>query len=78
MPIYEYQCDACGQQFEKLTSYAKADKMSCVHCASEKTRRLLSKFGVSAGSKPADCPMSPAMTRSGGHSCGAGACSHCA
>ncbi|HEX6781755.1 MAG TPA: zinc ribbon domain-containing protein [Solirubrobacterales bacterium] len=40
MPIYEFECEACGSRFEELvTADATA---ACPSCGSERTRRLLS------------------------------------
>ena len=40
MPIYEYQCKGCGQQFEALVR--KSDTPSCPACRSTDLERLLS------------------------------------
>lgn len=48
MPIFEYRCESCGQQFEKLVPRAKADTVACTACGSAKTARSLSVFGVGA------------------------------
>lgn len=33
MPLYEYHCNECGEEFEKIVSFAEADKMPpCPHC----------------------------------------------
>lgn len=41
MPIYDYQCDACGLRFEKMlkADAAKAE-LACTRCASLAQRRL--------------------------------------
>ena len=46
MPIYEFQCRACGHQFEALVR--GADKAACPSCRSEDLERLLSMFAVSS------------------------------
>ncbi len=53
MPIYDFQCDSCGEQFEEL---ARIDETpACPACGSAATQRLLSpiapphKFGLRGG-----------------------------
>jgi putative FmdB family regulatory protein len=40
MPIYEFECEACGARFEELTPAGAA--VACRQCGSERTRRLYS------------------------------------
>lgn len=48
MPIYEYQCKACGHEFEYLT-FGK-DNPCCPACQGKKVCRLMSACGfVSKG-----------------------------
>lgn len=42
MPIYEFECEECGDRFEELV-LADADAVACPHCGSERARRLLSQ-----------------------------------
>ena len=44
MPIHEYKCRSCGQQFEALVR--SADVPACPACASVDLERLLSMFAV--------------------------------
>jgi putative FmdB family regulatory protein len=45
MPIYEYQCLACGKRFSLLAPLAKAgDKPACPKCSGTKTEKLMSRF----------------------------------
>ena len=46
MPIYEYECRACGSQFERLVRNAEA--VTCPSCDSSEVQRLLSMFAVSS------------------------------
>jgi putative FmdB family regulatory protein len=49
MPIYEYQCQACGAEFEELTHASSADqRVRCRACESRQVRRVLSAFAVHA------------------------------
>jgi putative FmdB family regulatory protein len=47
MPILEYRCRACGQQFEFLKLPATVDAARCPACQSEDLERLLSGFAMS-------------------------------
>ena len=42
MPIYEYQCRACGRRFELRQSFSDDPAKICPHCAAEDVQRLLS------------------------------------
>jgi putative FmdB family regulatory protein len=42
MPIYEYQCRACGRRFELRQSFSDEPARLCPHCGVEDVRRLLS------------------------------------
>ncbi len=57
MPLYEYRCNECGEEFEKMLRFSEADRLpACPKCASSQTQKRLSKvasFGESAaGSVP--------------------------
>jgi putative FmdB family regulatory protein len=48
MPLYEYQCRACGKSFEMLRRMQDADKdLQCPDCESDEIERLLSTFSTS-------------------------------
>jgi putative FmdB family regulatory protein len=40
MPIYEFECEACGARFEELVRTGA--EVACKACGSERTRRLYS------------------------------------
>lgn len=45
MPLYEYRCEGCGQQFEQVQSVnARAEDTVCPHCHERKATRLMSAF----------------------------------
>ena len=47
MPIYEYRCEECEKEFEKLVLSPSANKpVECPHCGSEKVLKAISLFGV--------------------------------
>lgn len=45
MPTYDYQCDACGHEFELFQSITESHKRKCPACNKLKLRRL---FGTGA------------------------------
>ena len=47
MPIFEFKCEDCCNQFETLAK--KDEQVICPKCQSKNTRKLLSKFGFASG-----------------------------
>ncbi|MCM2130666.1 FmdB family zinc ribbon protein [Larsenimonas rhizosphaerae] len=45
MPIYEYQCKACGQRLEKLQKISAAPLVECPACDAPALERLVSAAG---------------------------------
>lgn len=45
MPTYDYECDACGHEFELFQSISDPVKRKCPECSKLKLRRL---FGTGA------------------------------
>ena len=45
MPTYDYECDACGHEFELFQSISENVKRKCPECGKQKLRRL---FGTGA------------------------------
>lgn len=45
MPIYEYECDACGYAFERIQSFNDDPVSKCPRCAGA-VRRVISPVGV--------------------------------
>jgi len=45
MPTYDYECDACGHEFELFQSISDSVKRKCPECSKLKLRRL---FGTGA------------------------------
>jgi putative FmdB family regulatory protein len=69
MPIYEYRCRGCGQDFEKYVHSAAA-AVACPACAGADVRRKLSVFGLrSEGPVASTVP-------AGGGCCGGGCSCH--
>ena len=53
MPIFDYQCRACGNQFELVV--LKSTVIACPACAGSDLEQLLSGFAVSSdGSRKAN------------------------
>ena len=49
MPLYEYQCPKCGEQFEEIVPFSRADEVVCEKCGYEKPERLMSTFATAGG-----------------------------
>ena len=45
MPFYEYRCDSCGHQLEKLQRMNDAPLTECPECEESALRRLISAAG---------------------------------
>ena len=46
MPTYDYECDACGHEFELFQSFSEAVKRKCPECGKLKLRRLIGAGGA--------------------------------
>jgi len=52
MPIYEYVCTDCGNQFELIRGMKEANTpIDCTHCHSQHTNRKLSRFYAQSGGR---------------------------
>lgn len=45
MPTYEYECSACGHEFEALQSMTDPKLTQCPKCAKKKLQRLIGTGG---------------------------------
>jgi len=45
MPIYEYQCQSCGHQFEKLQKISDPVLKQCPNCEKPELNKLISAAG---------------------------------
>ncbi|MBK9675844.1 MAG: zinc ribbon domain-containing protein [Betaproteobacteria bacterium] len=71
MPIYEYACTKCGQEFETLV---RSDTVpDCPNCHSTELEKKLSVFST-AVSTTKSAPAAPGPCGSCGHPDGPGAC----
>jgi len=70
MPIYEYICDDCKNEFEKIV-INKQQEISCPRCSSKRATIQLSVFSsaTAGGSAKSSTPQS-----SGGGGCCGGGC----
>ena len=72
MPIYEYVCMDCNNQFEVIRTMMAADEpIACVNCEGIQTSRMLSLFNAQSGGRVV------AGGNSGCASCSSNACSTC-
>jgi putative FmdB family regulatory protein len=46
MPLYEYQCEACGQRFEMIQKFSDAPPDACRLCGKGPVQRLLSSPAI--------------------------------
>ena len=47
MPVYEYRCDECGEQFDLFVrSVTQQAAPTCPKCESNKVHKAISLFGV--------------------------------
>ena len=72
IPIYEFSCEACGNEFEQLV-FKTGEEVPCPECESSDVRRKMSAFAIKSGSK---------FVAANGSSCGScspgpGGCSSC-
>ncbi|MBI2816288.1 MAG: zinc ribbon domain-containing protein [Acidobacteria bacterium] len=69
MPIYEYVCQECQNQFEKII-LKKSEPIECPKCGSERNTMRFSVVNTSVKSGDNGCP----MPMGGGGCCGPGGC----
>jgi putative FmdB family regulatory protein len=51
MPIYEYRCNECGEEFEKfLRSMSASKDLCCPKCGSRRVAKAISLFGTTRAS----------------------------
>jgi putative FmdB family regulatory protein len=46
MPLYEYECDACGQRFELIQKFSDPTPDVCEKCGKGPVRRLMSSPAI--------------------------------
>jgi putative FmdB family regulatory protein len=75
MPIYEYICDDCKTEFEKIV-INKQQEIACPKCSSKKASIQLSVFSASTGSSNGSSGPSGSFSGGGGSCCGGGCGCH--
>lgn len=45
MPIYEYKCEACGDQLDKLQKMSDAPLKKCIKCGKDSLKKIISSAG---------------------------------
>jgi putative FmdB family regulatory protein len=46
MPMYEYECTACGHRFERIQKFSDPPIDECPHCVEHKVQKLLSSPAI--------------------------------
>lgn len=46
MPLYEYECDACGKRFEAIRKFSESEIDICSLCGKGPVRRLMSSPAI--------------------------------
>jgi len=66
MPLFEYHCPTCGQDFEKIVRFSEADRVPvCPSCGAHETRKKISA-AASFSSSGSDSPYNGRCSTSGG------------
>jgi len=46
MPLYEYECEACGKRFERIQKFSDPPIDLCPHCGESRVRKLPSSPAI--------------------------------
>jgi putative FmdB family regulatory protein len=74
MPIYEYQCDDCGERYERIVM-SQRQAITCPKCASARNTVQLSVFAAPGNGSKSSGGTSPEPL-TGGSCCGGGCGCH--
>jgi putative FmdB family regulatory protein len=70
MPIYEFECAACGHEFEDLVSLsADLRAVACPKCGKRRARKLLSVFAMSSRGEGRSSSSASRCTTCSSHTC---------
>ena len=72
MPIFEYQCEACGKKFEQLVRSSAEKPAGCPKCGGKKLSKQFSSFSAPVAQPSFDSPCASGSCNTG--SCSTGAC----
>ena len=62
MPIYEYRCKACGQEFDKLVRMStKTEDVECPQCGQRRAEKAISRIGAIGGAGLSAADLSSAV-----------------
>ncbi|MDR0828425.1 MAG: zinc ribbon domain-containing protein [Desulfovibrio sp.] len=75
MPIYEYKCQKCSNEYEELVFGNQVPP--CPHCGDEHPELLISRACVRGSSSADDFSAGDYQSAYGGGSCGGGGCGSC-
>ena len=73
MPIFEFHCHSCNQDFEKLV-FGADPEVECPHCGQAKVEKLMSACTAKVGGKLTSTSSGSASSCAG---CSSGSCSTC-
>jgi putative FmdB family regulatory protein len=59
LPIYQFKCLDCGNDFELITLLENKSEVVCPHCLSKNLKEVLSPFACGGGDKT---PYGPGCT----------------
>lgn len=71
MPIYEYECSQCNEEFETLV-IGSSERVRCPQCKGESVKRLMSACGFKSSGN-----FTPSSGSSGCDTCSSNNCSSC-
>ncbi|MFI3290887.1 MAG: zinc ribbon domain-containing protein [Opitutales bacterium] len=71
MPIYDFECKDCNQNFEALVSLSKEKEVVCPNCNGKNLKKLPSLFGTK---KLNDCSNIDICQPKNSSCCGGSAC----
>ena len=76
MPIYEYECCSCCEQFEKLI-FRSGEPVSCPKCSSVDVNKVMSVFGFKSGGDKGAASSRMGAAGASCPGCAGGSCSTC-
>jgi len=76
VPIYEYECNSCHKQFERLV-FSNSESINCPACGSNEVTRRMSVFGFKSGGDKGAASSRVGSSSSGCSGCTATSCASC-